>query len=299
MSLDANARRFSGFADLYDTVRPVPPLVLADVLATYAGGRPDLVVDLGSGTGLSTRWAARWASEVIGVEPSADMRERAAAVATEGNVRYVDGWSSATGLPDHCADVVLAVQALHWMDPEATFAEVGRVLRPAGVFAALDCDWPPSVGNVRAEQAWHTTRATVATFEHKLAGWAETVPSAHVTSSSPQSDELRPTGSDPAAAVTIAEGVSFWHKGEHLKRMVVSQQFQHCVEVAALGEERGDAERFVQLFRSQGDYQALRRNGYDDEALGVDRFAAEVHAALGTAERAFWFTYRARVGVGH
>ena len=299
MSLDANARRFSGFADLYDTVRPVPPLVLADVLATYAGGRPDLVVDLGSGTGLSTRWAARWASEVIGVEPSADMRERAAAVATEGNVRYVDGWSSATGLPDHCADVVLAVQALHWMDPEATFAEVARVLRPAGVFAALDCDWPPSVGDARAEQAWHTTRATVATFEHKLAGWAETVPSAHVTSSSPQSDELRPTGSDPAAAVTIAEGVSFWHKGEHLKRMVVSQQFQHCVEVAALGEERGDAERFVQLFRSQGDYQALRRNGYDDEALGVDRFAAEVHAALGTAERAFWFTYRARVGVGH
>lgn len=299
MSLDANARRFSGFADLYDTVRPVPPLVLADVLATYAGGRPDLVVDLGSGTGLSTRWAAGWASEVIGVEPSADMRERAAAVATEGNVRYVDGWSSATGLPDHCADVVLAVQALHWMDPEATFAEVARVLRPAGVFAALDCDWPPSVGDARAEQAWHTTRATVATFEHKLAGWAETVPSAHVTSSSPQSDELRPTGSDPAAAVTIAEGVSFWHKGEHLKRMVVSQQFQHCVEVAALGEERGDAERFVQLFRSQGDYQALRRNGYDDEALGVDRFAAEVQAALGTAERAFWFTYRARVGVGH
>ena len=298
MSLDANARRFSGFADLYDAVRPVPPLVLADVLATYAGGRPDLVVDLGSGTGLSTRWAAGWASQAIGVEPNADMRDRAATITNEGNVRYVDGWSSATGLPDHCADIVLAVQALHWMDPEATFAEVARVLRPGGVFAALDCDWPPSVGNAAAEQAWHTARATVATFEGKLAGWSDT-PSAHVASSSPQSDELRPTGSDPAAAVTIAEGVSFWHKGEHLKRMVVSQQFQHCVEVAALGEERGDAERFVQLFRSQGDYQALRRNGYDDEALGIDRFASEVEAALGTAERAFWFTYRARVGVGH
>jgi hypothetical protein len=97
--------------------------------------------------------------------------------------------------------------------------------------------------------------------------------------------------------VVIAEGVKYWHKGEHLQRMVVSQQFRHCVEVAALDEERGDAERFVQLFRSQGDYQALRRNGLDDEALGVDLFASEVHDALGTAEHPFWFTYRARIGV--
>ena len=81
--------------------------------------------------------------------------------------------------------------------------------------------------------------------------------------------------------------------------MAASQQFQHCVEVAALGEERGDSQRFVQLFRSQGDYQAMRRNGYDDEALGVDRFAADVAASLGSAERPFWFTYRARLGVGH
>ena len=33
-------QRFSGFADLYDAVRPVPPSVFADVIATYAGRRP-------------------------------------------------------------------------------------------------------------------------------------------------------------------------------------------------------------------------------------------------------------------
>ena len=58
MGLDANAERFTGFADLYDTVRPTPPLALAEVLRSYAGGAPvRQVVDLGSGTGLSTRWA--------------------------------------------------------------------------------------------------------------------------------------------------------------------------------------------------------------------------------------------------
>jgi SAM-dependent methyltransferase len=305
VSLDANSRRFSGFADLYDAVRPVPPRLLADVITTYAGGRPAISVDLGSGTGLSTRWAASWAGEVVGVEPNADMRYRAAAVTAETdtgrNLRYVPGWSHATDLPDESADVVLAVQALHWMDPASTFEEVARILRPGGVFAALDCDWPPSVGNSTAEQAWHTARAIIAGYEREL-GASPRAPSpgaqSRPPSSSPQSDDLRPTNSrDPASAVTIADGVQFWHKQQHLGRMVASRQFRHCIEIAALGEEPGNADRFVQLFCSQGDYQALRRHGYDDAALGVEQFSAVAHAALGDGDRPFWFTYRARIGL--
>ena len=299
MSLDANARRFSGFADLYDAVRPVPPVVLGEVISRYAGGRPRVVVDLGSGTGLSTRWAGAWASQAIGIEPSGDMREQAAAVTGGANVRYEPGWSNATGLADHSADVVLAVQALHWMDPASTFVEVARILRPGGVFAAIDCDWPPSVGNARAERAWHAARATVTIHERRLAGTAESVAAADMApSASPQSDDLRPVASgDRTAAVTIAEGVQYWHKGEHLGRMIASGQFHHCIEVTALAEEHGNADRFVRLFQSQGDYQALRRNGVDDDTLDVTAFAAEARAALGTDDHPFWFTYRARIGV--
>lgn len=299
MSLEPNANRFSGFADLYDAVRPTPPTVLANVITRYAGcDRPALVVDLGCGTGLSTRWAAGWAVDVIGVEPSDDMRVRAVAVTQLPNVRYAAGWSGSTDIADRSADIVLTVQALHWMEPTSTFTEVARILRPGGVFAALDCDWPPSVGNAAAEQAWHTARATVALHEREIAGRTPgSVPTRH-SSSSPQTDELRPTDpSDPAAGVAISDGVQFWHKGEHLGRMIRSQRFQHCVEIAALGEERGDADRFVQLFKSQGDYQALRRHGLDDATLGVDKFADESRAILGSAELPFWFTYRARIGV--
>lgn len=298
MDLDANARRFSGFADLYDAVRPTPPQALADVITKYAGGRPALTVDLGSGTGLSTRWAATWSSEVIGVEPSDDMRRRASDAAAAPNVTYAAGWSNRTGLPDHSADVAIAVQALHWMDPVSTFVEVARILRPGGVFAAIDCDWPPSVGDARAEQAWHAARANVAAHERRLAGWADNTAAHRVPSSSPQSDELRPrAAADDSSSVTIAEGVQYWHKGDHLRRMAESQRFQHCIEIAAVSEERGNADRFVRLFQSQGDYQALRRNGIDDESLGVDRFAAEVHDILGAESRPFWFTYRARLGI--
>jgi len=295
VDLDANANRFSGFADLYDRVRPVPPQVLADVITTYAGGRVGSTVDLGCGTGLSTRWAAGWSGEVVGIEPSADMRARAAGVTDAANVRYSPGWSSATDLPSGSADVVLAVQALHWMDPTPTFAEIARILRPGGVFAALDCDWPPSVGNASAEQAWHTARSAVAAHDREALGDAG---AARLPSSSPQTDDLRPVNTeDRAAAVTIADGVQFWHKNEHLGRMVASGQFEHCVEVAALGEEIGDADRFVQLFCSQGDYQSLRRRGFDDHTLGIDMFTSAAHDALGDGQRPFWFTYRARVGV--
>ena len=113
-ALRAGADRFAGYADLYERVRPSPPAELGPLLAAYAGTVPR-VVDLGSGTGLSSRWAASWASDVVGVEPSADMRS-VAEVRRPPNVTFRDGWSHATGLESASADVVLAVQALHWID---------------------------------------------------------------------------------------------------------------------------------------------------------------------------------------
>src|SRR3954470_16097163 len=67
----------SGFADGFDANRPSPPAAVLDILCLEAQSqRPRLVVDLGSGTGLSTRpWAGR-ADEVVGVEASPEMRKR-------------------------------------------------------------------------------------------------------------------------------------------------------------------------------------------------------------------------------
>ena len=52
MSQPANIERFSGFASDYDAVRPQLPEVATDVLREIVERTlPDLVVDLGSGTG--------------------------------------------------------------------------------------------------------------------------------------------------------------------------------------------------------------------------------------------------------
>ena len=106
--------------------------------------RPRLVVDLGSGTGLSTRvWADR-AEEVVGIEPNARMAEQARLVTRAPNVRYVDSFAAETSLPAGAADIVTCSQAFHWMEPGAVLAEAARILRPGGVFAATTMTCRPS-----------------------------------------------------------------------------------------------------------------------------------------------------------
>jgi len=221
---------------------------------------------------------------------------RATATASGGDaVRYRPGWSHATGLDDGCADVVLAVQALHWMEPGATFAEVARLLRPGGVFAAIDCDWPPVVGDAVAEQAWEDCRLQLRAFEARLAdglaGEALRGPLAAA--------ELDPGGysaSDAHRRRRLSEGLRSWSKTDHLERMAASGAFGWCREVALAGHEDGDAARFVGLLRSQGDYQTLLRNGLDDTTVGMAHFARIVGERLGDEPRPWRFVYRARLG---
>jgi len=151
-----NIDRFGGFAGLYNASRPVPPQIIAKSILMYLPSSPELVVDIGSGTGLSTMIWRDIAQCIIGIEPNDDMRR--IAVETQGcaspakNVVFRKGFSNRTGLPDESADVVTISQAFHWMDIPSTLDEVWRILKPGGVFAVYDCDWPPCVDWV-VEQA--------------------------------------------------------------------------------------------------------------------------------------------------
>ena len=295
-SLEAGANRFGGFAGLYDEVRPSPPDELGSLLTSYRGSPPALVVDLGSGTGLSTRWAARWADNVVGVEPSDDMRAVASSSTTNEAVSFRKGWSHETGLPSGCADVVTVVQAFHWMEPGPTLAEVDRLLKAGGVFAAIDCDWPPSVGDALAEAAWDVCRRRIRVFETRL------------TAGAVGADLLAPVSDDDRATTrysgidahdggrALPEGVRSWSKNKHLEQIAASGRFAWWREVALGSIESGDAARFVGLQKSQGDYQTLLRHGADDGVLGVQEFARVAEARLGATARPWLFTWRVRLG---
>ena len=257
--------RRAGYADPdfpagYDAHRPSPPAALLDVLCLEAQvERPKLVVDFGSGTGLSTRaWGER-ADEVVGVEASDEMRKRAEAETTASNVRYLGDFAQSTGLPDEVADVVTCSQSLHWMEPEPTFAEAARILRPGGVFAGYDYDWPPVVH-------WEVERA-----------FADLI------------QRVSERRKDPVHRV--------FPKGGHLERMAASGRFRYTREVVLHSRERGDAERIVGMALSLGPLVVMLGDGVSDEELGLAQLRETAQAVLGEREVSWFMCYRVRLGV--
>ena len=135
---------FSGLADLYARHRPGYPPAALDLIAGLftedASGPDALLVDVGCGTGISTRLFAARGLRVLGIEPNDEMRARAEAAPPEGATpppEYRRGTAEATGLPDGVAAGVLAAQAFHWFDAPAALAEFHRILRPGGAVALL------------------------------------------------------------------------------------------------------------------------------------------------------------------
>ena len=150
----------AGFAERYDAARPHPPIALLELVPPLAGGKLRRVVDIGSGTGLSTRIWAEHADEVIGVEPSAEMRRWAQGATSSPNVRYVAGSGEAIPVETGTADLVTASQSMQWMDPEPTLAETARVLRPGGVLCVYEYTrlqtplWEPEAAYARVRRRW-------------------------------------------------------------------------------------------------------------------------------------------------
>lgn len=264
-SFSGNIARFTGFADCYDDHRPSPPDELAPLVARIARlESPGRVIDLGSGTGLSTRYWARHAATVVGVEPSPDMRRQAVARTTAENVRYLDGLSHATGLPDASADIVSCSQSLHWMDPQPTFAEAARILRPGGVFVAVDYDWPPATPAWEADAAYADAVRIVRDFE------------------------LRSPG---------AAGVRHWAKDGHLTRMKESGRFRFVREIFLHHTDTGDAARLIGVMLSQGSVQTLLREGHDEAALGLARLRETAARTLGDRPAPWHWSARVRLAV--
>ncbi len=261
----ANIARFTGFAQQYDSVRPSPPADLAALLRSYAGGQPlQLVVDLGSGTGLSTRFWARHAERVIGIEPTEAMRKQAEAATDAPSASYQAGWSHATGLPSASADVVCCSQALHWMEPAGTFREARRILRPGGVFAAVDFDWPPAVGIWEVERAYEECVATVHRLEMESG---------------------------------VRRTLRHWEKSGHLERMAASGCFRYIREVLLQHEESGNADRWLGVLLSQGSVQTLLKQGRSPAELGLDVFRATTERLLGAQPRPWHWSARVRLGI--
>lgn len=109
------------------------------VAVTSALGRdPDVVVDVGAGTGGASEWfRAATGARVIGVEPSEAARTAARLLFPK--LMVVAGEAARTGLPTEIADTVLASGLLSLVDViDPVLDEMRRLLRPGGTIAIAD-----------------------------------------------------------------------------------------------------------------------------------------------------------------
>jgi trans-aconitate methyltransferase len=116
----------------YATHAGFVPVLGAPVLELLALRPGERVLDLGCGDGVLTERLVALGGDVVGVDASPAMIERARARGLDA--RTVDG----TSLPfDHEFDAAFSNAALHWMrDADTVLGGVARSLRPGGRFVA-------------------------------------------------------------------------------------------------------------------------------------------------------------------
>ena len=257
--LDESGYDSPDFAADYDRFRPRPPAALLELLPLLVGvDRLRLVVDLGSGTGLSTQTWAQFADEVVGIEPNESMRTFAEHATTATHVNYLGVSAYETGLPDGSADLVTAAQSLQWMRPERVFQEVARILRPGGVFCAYNY--------VRLQTPLWEPEAV---FESVLARKAE----------------LRAQlGLDREPGLPLSREL-----------LADSGAFRQTNELLLHSVEHGDGERLLGFALSEGSMRTLLDAGTTEEEVGLDRL--RVVASTIPEAIPWWIGYRAWIGL--
>ncbi len=127
-------------ADRYERVGVAQGQALLDAAAIGSG---DSVLDVGCGTGKSTRGAGRLAvsGSALGIDLSARMLERARSAADAeglGNVRFEQADAQVHPFGAGAFDVAISsFGAMFFADPVAAFANIRRSLRPGGRLALL------------------------------------------------------------------------------------------------------------------------------------------------------------------
>jgi ubiquinone/menaquinone biosynthesis C-methylase UbiE len=235
--LPPTVERFIGFANVYDEYRPSPPADLGNILTQMIRKPvPDLVIDLGCGTGLSARFWAERAKMVVGVDPNAEMLAVARAKTLAPNVAYLYGYGHQVALSGDCADIVTCSQSLHWMDPHRTLPEVVRLLKHGGVFAVYD-------HTAIIMPAWEL-EAAQRTFQERL-------------------DALE-------NELGITAQVPRWPKHAHLPAMQASDLFRYTREFYLHHIEMGNAQFLIGGILSSGQVQSLLKAGVTEKELGLD-----------------------------
>ncbi len=266
MDLRLNADRFTGgeYINTYDRYRPTPPVgIIYQTLNYLNTTKADRIVDLGCGTGISTRVWSDFAEEIVGIEPSEEMIAIAIKNLVDAtNIKYQTGYSNEIPLPANSVDCVTCSQSFHWMEPKSTLHEINRVLKENGVLVIYDVIWPPSV-NFEYENAYNQLFDRV----HKL-------------------------------TKQLQETIAYrWDKKQHVENVRQSGHFRFSKETYYHKSENFTKEQFIGIALSQGGLEALIKRGFSEDEIGINEFKKAVENMETPRFNTTTYNYRVVYGV--
>ncbi len=139
---------FGALAKKYAEARGEFPGEVISYFWELVNARDPIVLDVGCGTGISTRQLARCRATVLGLDKDPEMIRQAE---KEGDspIRYVA--SPVDGMPfETCKfDAVTAFSAFHWFTDKASIREIKRVLKAGGVFFVVNRNKSSLLGDYR------------------------------------------------------------------------------------------------------------------------------------------------------
>jgi SAM-dependent methyltransferase len=120
-------------------VRPSYPEQLVDDVIAFGGRR---MLEIGPGTGKATVLFARRGASIVAVEPgpnlAAVLRRNVAGLDVTVVECTFEAWPIARPF-----DVVMAAQAIHWVDPAVRYVKAADVLAPGGTLALIRTEKAP------------------------------------------------------------------------------------------------------------------------------------------------------------
>jgi len=126
----------------YDVSRPAYSRELADwVLAQNGGRAAGTTLDVGCGTGRSSRWARAFSDQVHGVDASPAMIAIARQVNADPAISFGEGTAERPGVPDASMDLILCASSFEWFGQAAFAAVARRVSSPSAFGVVIVWSW--------------------------------------------------------------------------------------------------------------------------------------------------------------
>ncbi|UJR26481.1 hypothetical protein I4U23_007808 [Adineta vaga] len=129
------AEGFQKAANVYEQARPSYASEAIELIKSLYD-KPDIIIDLGAGTGKLTRLLGPvGAREVVAIEPVLSMREKLKNIPLI--TKILDGTAEHIPFDDHTIDMIISGQAFHWFANHRALTEFHRVLKPNGLLILL------------------------------------------------------------------------------------------------------------------------------------------------------------------